>query len=66
MREPEDELATLHQEGLLRSLRSGLSSDQLLSTSDGLPVVNFSSNDYLGLSRDEALVNAACDATGSY
>ena len=66
MREPEDELATLHQEGLLRSLRSGLSSDQLLSTSDGLPVVNFSSNDYLGLSRDEALVNAACEATGRY
>ena len=63
MRTPEDELATLSEEGLLRSLRRMESGQLIYSNSDGRKVVNFSSNDYLGLSRDEALVNAACEAT---
>ena len=63
MRTPEDELATLSEEGLLRSLRRMESGQLICANSDGRKVVNFSSNDYLGLSRDEALVNAACEAT---
>ena len=63
MRTPEDELATLSEEGLLRSLRCMESGQLIYANSDGRRVVNFSSNDYLGLSRDEALVNAACEAT---
>ncbi|MEO1825614.1 MAG: 8-amino-7-oxononanoate synthase [Roseibacillus sp.] len=63
MRTPEDELATLSEEGLLRNLRCMESGQLIYANSDGRRVVNFSSNDYLGLSRDEALVNAACEAT---
>lgn len=63
MRTPEDELATLSEQGLLRSLRCMESGQLIYANSDGRRVVNFSSNDYLGLSRDEALVNAACEAT---
>ena len=66
MRSPEDELTTLDEEGLLRSLRC-LESGQLMSdASEGRTIVNFSSNDYLGLSRDETLVDAACEATRRY
>lgn len=53
-------LADLAQEGRLRSLRAVEPLDGGRIRIDGRELVNFSSNDYLGLSRHPALVERAC------
>ena len=53
MRQPEDELAAMREAGLLRELRRVEPARPPLLTVAGREVVNFSSNDYLGLAQDE-------------
>ena len=59
MREPPEELATLRQAGLLRELRRIDPAAPPLIRLDGRDLVNFASNDYLGLSAHPALREAA-------
>ncbi len=66
MREADDELSTLREEGLLRHLRELEVDQPPLFRLNGQPVINFSSNDYLGLSHDEELVAAAREATARH
>ncbi|MCH2064530.1 MAG: 8-amino-7-oxononanoate synthase [Roseibacillus sp.] len=63
MRQAEDELAALREVGLLRQLRQVETDCPPLLRIDGRPVVNFASNDYLGLAHDEELIAAAREAT---
>lgn len=63
MRQAEDELAALREVGLLRQLRQVETDCPPLLRIDGRPVVNFASNDYLGLAHDEELITAAREAT---
>lgn len=57
------ELAALHERHLFRQLRI-LEGQQLpQATFDGCPVVNLSSNNYLGLSTHPKLIEAAVEAT---
>lgn len=62
MRRPEDELDHLRESGLLRGLRRIESIDGRTVTIDGARFLNFSSNDYLGLSQHPALTDAAAQA----
>ena len=55
-----DELAALKRDGLTRRRRTLESPCGPLVTVDGRQLVSFSSNDYLGLANDPALVAAAC------
>ncbi len=60
---PEQELIHLKEENLLRTVRVWQTGDlPHLLTSEGKPLLNFSSNDYLGLSQHPALKNAAQEA----
>ena len=59
MRLPEDELALLQDSGLLRSLRHITAHQPPIVTINGQDLVNFSSNDYLGLSCHPVLKEAA-------
>jgi len=63
-RSPEAELAELHAADLLRTLRplDSAQGTEVISA-DGRTMINFASNDYLGLATHPALKNAACDAT---
>src|SRR6187402_2327253 len=58
MRSFEDELHDLQAASLLRSLRRVESPQQPHVTVDGRPLVNFSSNDYLGLASSPAVKEA--------
>ena len=60
------ELDELREQGLLRSLRKIASPRPPLVELDGRTLVNFSSNDYLGLSQHPALVAAAQKALTTY
>ncbi|MBL49368.1 MAG: 8-amino-7-oxononanoate synthase [Roseibacillus sp.] len=66
MRQAEDELTSLEEEGLLRRLRSLNPGDAPFLLLDGRRIINFSSNDYLGLARDEELVAAAQEAAARF
>lgn len=61
-----DELDDLKTQGLLRSLREVSSPRPPLVTIDDRELINFSSNDYLGLSSHPILVQAAAGALEKY
>ena len=63
---PEDELSELQSKDLLRGLRAVSSPRHPLITIDGREVVNFASNDYLGLAQHPVLIEAAIEATRNY
>jgi 8-amino-7-oxononanoate synthase len=56
------ELARLRDEGLFRELPAPLARQGPVVDQGGGPLVNFASNDYLGLAADQRLVAAAIDA----
>jgi 8-amino-7-oxononanoate synthase len=60
--ERQKDLQNLERLGLYRSLKSVDSPQGREIILDGRPVLNFSSNDYLGLSNDPRLKQAACRA----
>ena len=59
MRTVESQLADIRSRSLLRSLRQIETPQQPETSSGGSPLVNFSSNDYLGLAADPILREAA-------
>ena len=66
MSAPEVELAELKSNDLLRTLRTITSPNHPFITIEGKKVLNFSSNDYLGLAQHPALIEAATRATRDY
>jgi 8-amino-7-oxononanoate synthase len=58
----DDELERLECDDLLRTLPAPLRSAGTIASLDGRQVVNFASNDYLGLAADERLIAAAAEA----
>ncbi len=61
-----NEIARLREAGLFRTLRSVGSSDDAEITMDGRRVLNFCSNNYLGLADDERVVAGAIGALRRY
>ena len=62
MRDPQQDLDELEKNGLLRRLRILESSRQPIVMIDGQQLVDFSSNDYLGLANDDDLKSAFQEA----
>ena len=61
-----DELGNLHQQGLYNNIRTIDSAQGAWLTVDGKRVLNFCSNNYLGLANDERLRTAAKAAIDKY
>ncbi|MEY2832659.1 MAG: hypothetical protein RLZZ574_1917, partial [Cyanobacteriota bacterium] len=59
-------LATIHRANWYRSVKAIAGKPGAAVELAGKPVVNFASNDYLGLSSDQRLINAAVAATQAY
>lgn len=59
-------LQTLHQADWYRSVKTITGRAGAIVTLDGQSMVNFASNDYLGLAGDERLIQAAIAATQAY
>ena len=61
-----DSLAAIHRAHWYRSVRTITSQAGPVVTLDGKPMLNFASNDYLGLAGDERLKQAAIEAITRY
>ncbi len=59
-------LGTIHKANWYRSVKTVESLPGAIITLDGKSVINFASNDYLGLAGDERLIQAAIEATKLY
>ena len=59
-------LETIHRANWYRSVKAIAGKPGAVVELSGKPVVNFASNDYLGLAGDERLIDAAVDATKAY
>ncbi|MFT6242227.1 MAG: 8-amino-7-oxononanoate synthase [Akkermansiaceae bacterium] len=66
MRTPSEELSDLAEKGLLRSLRQLTPISPTKIRIDSRDLLNFSSNDYLGLSKHPALIEAATKALANH
>ncbi|MBD1804245.1 8-amino-7-oxononanoate synthase [Microcoleus sp. FACHB-SPT15] len=62
----EQSLATIHQADWYRSVQTLHGRSGAIVQLDGREVINFASNDYLGLTGDERLIQAAIAATKEY
>ncbi len=62
----ESALETIHQADWYRSVKAIQGRPGAVVQLEGKPVINFASNDYLGLAGDERLVQAAIAATQEY
>lgn len=62
----DEQLRQLRQKGLMRQLRQVQTADGLQLSIARKDLINWGSNDYLGLSRHPALVDAATEALGQY
>lgn len=59
-------LATIHRANWYRSVKAIAGKPGAIVELSGKPVVNFASNDYLGLAGDQRLIDAAVAATQAY
>ncbi|MCP2727721.1 8-amino-7-oxononanoate synthase [Limnofasciculus baicalensis] len=62
----DESLATIHKADWYRSVQTIQSIPGAVVKLDGREVINFASNDYLGLAGDERLIQAAINATNKY
>lgn len=59
-------LDTIHRANWYRSVKAIAGKPGAVIELEGKPVINFASNDYLGLARDQRLIDAAVAATQAY
>lgn len=62
----EQSLATIHRADWYRSVQTIQGRPGAVVQLEGHPVINFASNDYLGLAEDDRLIEAAVDATKEF